>query len=323
MPETTYMEALRQALRDAMRQDDRTFIIGEDVVHYGSAYGVTKGFLEEFGPKRIKDMPIAEAGYVGLGVGAAMNGLRPIVEIMTSNFSLLALDMLVNHAAKVHYMFGGQFSCPLVVRMPNGHGQLSATHSQAFDSWFAYIPGLKVVAPGTPYDAKGLMRASIEDPDTVIFLEHTGIYKMRGEVPEESYVVPIGKSNRLREGRDVTLVTYGYMVPTCLQAAEQLAKEGIEAEIVDLRTLRPLDMEPVIESFKKTGRAVVVAEEWPSFGMSAEICARIYEEGFDYLDAPIGRVGFKEVPMPFSRNLEREVVPTVPDVIKAVAKVLA
>lgn len=322
MPEITYREALRQALRDAMRQDERIFIIGEDVVHYGSAYGVTKGFIDEFGPKRIRDMPIAEAGYVGLGIGAAMNGLRPVVEIMTSNFSLLALDMIVNHAAKIHYMFGGQFNVPIVIRMPNGWGQLSATHSQAFDSWFAYVPGLKVVAPGTPYDAKGLLRAAIEDPDPVIFIEHTGIYNMRGEVPEESYTVPIGTSNRLREGRDVTIVTYGRMVPVSLQAADELAKEGIEAEIIDVRTLRPLDTGPIIESFKKTNRAIIAAEEWPTNGMSAEITTRIYTEGFDYLDAPIARVGFKEVPMPYAKNLESLVVPTSADIIKAVADVL-
>lgn len=322
MPEITYREALRQALRDAMRQDERVFIIGEDVVHYGSAYGVTKGFIDEFGPKRIRDMPIAEAGYVGLGIGAAMNGLRPVVEIMTSNFSLLALDMIVNHAAKIHYMFGGQFNVPIVIRMPNGWGQLSATHSQAFDSWFAYVPGLKVVAPGTPYDAKGLLRAAIEDPDPVIFIEHTGIYNMRGEVPEESYTVPIGTSNRLREGRDVTIVTYGRMVPVSLQAADELAKEGIEAEIIDVRTLRPLDTGPIIESFKKTNRAIIAAEEWPTNGMSAEITTRIYTEGFDYLDAPIARVGFKEVPMPYAKNLESLVVPTSADIIKAVADVL-
>lgn len=322
MPEITYREALRQALRSAMQQDERVFIIGEDVVHYGSAYGVTKGFIDEFGPKRIKDMPIAEAGYAGLAIGAAMNGLRPIAEMMTSNFSLLALDMIVNHAAKIHYMFGGQFTCPVVVRMPNGWGQLSATHSQAFDSWFAYVPGLKVVAPGTPYDVKGLMKSSIEDTDPVIFLEHTGIYNMRGEVPEGDYSEQIGVSKVQREGSDVTLVTYGRMVPVCFQAADQLAQEGVSAEIVDLRTLRPLDMGPVLDSFRKTGRAVVVSEEWPSFGVAAEVAARLTSEGFDYQDAPIKRVGFKEVPMPYAKNLEAEVVPNTADILAAVAEVL-
>ncbi len=323
MPVITFMEALRQALRDAMHADERVFIIGEDVVHYDSAYGVTKGFVKEFGDKRIRDMPIAEAGYAGLGIGAAMNGLRPVVEMMTTNFALLALDMIVNHAAKIHYMFGGQFTVPIVFRLPNGYGQLSATHSQAFDNYYAYIPGLKVVAPGTPYDAKGMMRAAIEDPDPVIFIEHTGIYSVKGEVPEESYTVPIGKSNLLRDGKDVTIVCYGRMTPMVQQAAEKLAEEGIDAAIVDLRTLRPLDMEPVIESFRKTNRAVIATEEWTSVGVGAEIAARLYTEGFDYIDAPIWRVGFDEVPMPYAKNLETAVVPHPESVIDAVKQVLA
>ncbi len=323
MPVITYSEALRQALREAMTNDPRVFIIGEDVVHYDSAYGVTKGFLKEFGPERIKDMPIAEAGYAGLGIGAAMNGLRPIVEMMTTNFAILALDMIINHAAKLHYMFGGQFTCPIVFRMPNGYGQLSATHSQAFDNYYAYMPGLKVVVPGTPYDAKGLMKAAIEDPDPVIFIEHTGIYNIKGEVPEESYTVPIGKSNLLRDGKDVTIVGYGRMIPYCQQAVETLASEGIDAALVDLRTIRPLDMEPVLESFRKTNRAVIATEEWTSVGVGSEIAARLYTEGFDHLDAPIWRVGFDEVPMPYAKNLEAHVVPNADSVIQAVKNVLA
>jgi pyruvate dehydrogenase E1 component beta subunit len=324
MPVITFVEALRQALRDAMRADDRVFIIGEDVVHYDSAYGVTKGFVKEFGEKRVRDMPIAEAGYAGLGIGAAMNGLRPVVEMMTTNFAILALDMIINHAAKIHYMFGGQFTAPIVFRMPNGWSQLSATHSQAFDNYFAYVPGLKVVAPGTPYDAKGLLRAAIEDPDPVIFLEHTMMYNaVKGEVPEESYTVPIGKANLLRDGKDITIVTYGRMVSVSQQAAEKLAAEGIDAAIVDMRTLRPLDMAPALDSFRRTGRAVVVSEEWTSVGMGSEIAARLYTEGFDYLDAPIARVGFKEVPMPYAKQMELDVVPNADTIIAAVKDVLA
>ncbi|MBP8252152.1 MAG: alpha-ketoacid dehydrogenase subunit beta [Herpetosiphon sp.] len=323
MPVITFMEALRQALRDAMNADPRVFIIGEDVVHYDSAYGVTKGFVKEFGEHRVRDMPIAEAGYAGLGIGSAMNGLVPVVEMMTTNFALLALDMIVNHAAKLHYMFGGQFTCPIVFRLPNGYGQLSATHSQAFENYYAYMPGLKVVAPGTAYDAKGLMKAAIEDPDPVIFIEHTGIYSIKGEVPEESYSVPIGKSNLLRDGNDVTIVTYGRMTGFCQTAAEKLAQEGIDAAIVDLRTLRPLDMEPVLESFRKTGRAVIASEEWTSVGVGSEVATRLYTEGFDHLDAPIWRVGFDEVPMPYAKNLEASVVPSPDSVVEAVKNVMA
>ena len=322
MPVITFMEALRQALRDAMLADERVFVIGEDVVHYDSAYGVTKGFAKEFGD-RVRDMPIAEAGYAGLGIGAAMNGLRPVVEMMTTNFAILALDMIINHAAKIHYMFGGQFNVPIVFRLPNGYGQLSATHSQAFESYYAYMPGLKVVAPGTPYDAKGMLRAAIEDPDPVIFIEHTGIYSVKGEVPEESYTVPIGKSNILRDGDDITIICYGRMTPMAQQAAETLAGEGISAAIVDLRTLRPLDMEPVLESFRKTNRAVIASEEWTSVGVGSEVAARLYTEGFDYLDAPIWRVGFDEVPMPYAKNLEQAVVPSPDSIVDAVKNVLA
>lgn len=323
MPVITFMEALRQALRDAMHADERVFIIGEDVVHYDSAYGVTKGFLKEFGEKRIRDMPIAEAGYAGLGIGAAMNGLRPVVEMMTTNFAILALDMIINHAAKIHYMFNGQFTVPIVFRLPNGYGQLSATHSQAFESYYAYMPGLKVVAPGTPYDAKGMMKAAIDDPDPVIFIEHTGIYSIKGEVPEESYTVPIGKSNLLRDGKDVTIVCYGRMTPMAQQAAEDLAQAGIDAAIVDLRTLRPLDMGPVLESFRKTNRAVIASEEWTSVGVGSDVAARLYTEGFDYVDAPIWRVGFDEVPMPYAKNLEASVVPSPASIVEAVHNVMA
>lgn len=322
MPVITVREALRQALQDAM-QDERVFIIGEDIGHYGSTYGVTAGFLEQYGPERIRDAPIAEAGIVGLAVGAALAGMRPIAEIMSVNFSLLAFDQLINHAAKIYSMFGGQMTVPMVLRTTNGWTQLSATHSQSFDAMFAYVPGLKVVAPATPYDMKGMFRAALEDPDPVVFIEHTLMYTVKGEVPEESYVVPIGKANLAREGRDITVVTYSRMVHLTLQAAEALAKEGIEVEVVDLRTLRPLDMSVALESFKKTNRAVVVTEDWQSYGTSAEIAARLYEHGFDYLDAPIGRVNFREVPMPYSRSLEQQVVVTPERIAAAIKQVLA
>lgn len=321
MPVITVREALRQALHDVMN-DERVFIIGEDIGHYGSTYGVTAGFLEQYGPDRIRDAPIAESGIVGLAVGAAMAGMRPIAEIMSVNFSLLAFDALFNHAAKIYSMFGGQITVPMVLRTTNGWTQLSATHSQSFDSMFAYMPGLKVVAPATPYDAKGLLRAAVEDPDPVVFIEHTLMYTVKGEVPEESYTVPIGKSALVREGKHVTVVTYSRMVHLTLQAAEVLAKEGIEVEVVDLRTIRPLDMSVAIESFKKTNRGVVVTEDWQSFGTSAEIAARLYEYGFDYLDAPIQRVNFKEVPMPYSKNLELQTVVTPDRIAAAIRKVL-
>jgi pyruvate dehydrogenase E1 component beta subunit len=317
----TVREALRQALHEVM-EDERVFIIGEDIGHYGSTYGVTAGFLEQYGPDRIRDSPIAESGIVGLAVGASLVGMRPIAEIMSVNFSLLAFDLLINHAAKLYSMFGGQFSCPMVLRTTNGWTQLSATHSQSFDAMFSYIPGLKVVAPATPYDMKGLLCAAVEDPDPVVFIEHTLMYTQKGEVPDQRYTLPIGKSNLHREGRHVTVVTYSRMVHLSDQAADILAKQGIEVEIVDLRTLRPLDMSVALESFKKTNRAVVVTEDWQSFGTSAEIAARLYEYGFDYLDAPIGRVNFKEVPMPYSKNLEVQTVVTVDRIVEAIRKVV-
>jgi pyruvate dehydrogenase E1 component beta subunit len=321
MPVITVREALRQALHDVM-QDERVFIIGEDIGHYGSTYGVTAGFLEQYGPERIRDSPIAESGIVGIAVGAAMYGMRPIAEIMSVNFSLLAFDALFNHAAKIYSMFGGQITVPMVLRTTNGWTQLSATHSQSFDAMFAYMPGLKVVAPATPHDAKGLLLAAVEDPDPVVFIEHTLMYTVKGEVPEEHYTVPIGTSNLVREGKHITVVTYSRMVHLSLQAAEVLAKEGIEVEIVDLRTIRPLDMSVAIESFKKTNRGVVVTEDWQSFGTSAEIAARLYEHGFDYLDAPIARVNFKEVPMPYSKNLELQTVVTPDRIADAIRKTL-
>lgn len=321
MPVLTVREALRDALHESMK-DERVFIIGEDIGHYGSTYGVTAGFLEQYGSDRIRDAPIAEAGILGVAIGAAMAGMRPIAEIMSVNFSLLALDMIINHAAKIYSMFGGKFSVPMVMRTTNGWTQLSATHSQSFDALYAHIPGLKVVAPATPADMKGMFLAAMADPDPVIFIEHTLMYGIKGEVPEGNYVVPIGKSTLAREGKHITVVTYSRMVHLTLEAADVLAKEGIEVEVVDLRTLRPLDMSVALESFKKTNRAVVVTEDWQSYGTSAEIATRLYEHGFDYLDAPIQRVNFREVPMPYAKNLEQQVVVTTDRIVAAIRKVL-
>jgi pyruvate dehydrogenase E1 component beta subunit len=316
----TVREALRAELREQLK-DDRVFIIGEDIGYYGSTYGVTAGFLEEYGPDKIRDAPIAEAGIVGIGVGAAMLGMRPICEIMSVNFSLLAFDQIINHAAKLHYMFGGQIQCPMVLRTTNGWRNLSATHSQSFDSMFAYVPGLKVVAPSTPADMKALFKASMEDPDPVIFIEHTLMYGVKDEVPDD-YEAKIGESRLAREGKDVTIVTYSRPVHLCMEVAEKLAQEGIECEIIDLRTIRPMDMSKALSSFRKTGRAVVVTEEWESHGVQAEIAARLYEHAFDYLDAPIERVGFKELPFPYATNLENQVVVTPERITEAIRKVL-
>jgi len=319
----TIREALKQAMREEMLRDERVFVMGEDIGAYGGAYAVTRGLLDEFGEDRIRDTPIAEGSIVGVAMGAAVGGQRPIAELMTVNFSLLAMDQIVNHAAKMHHMFGGQWSVPLVVRMACGWGQLSATHSQSLEVMFAHVPGLKVAFAGTPYDAKGMLKAAVRDPDPVIFLEHTAIYGVKGEVPDGEYLVPLGKSEVKRAGKDVTIGTYGRMLQTSLGAAEMLAKEGVDVEIVDLRTLRPLDMAPVFESVRKTNRAVVVTEEWRSFGVQAEVAARIGEECFDWLDAPVGRVGAEEVPLPYAKNVEQEALPWEKDIIAAVKAVMA
>jgi pyruvate dehydrogenase E1 component beta subunit len=284
---------------------------------------VTKGFFDHFGPDRVRDTPIAEAGIIGSGVGAAMVGLRPVSELMTINFAFVAMDHIVNQAAKMHAMFGGQMRVPLVMRAVGGGGrQLGATHSQTPDAIFAHFPGLLVVSPGTPYDAKGLLKAAIRTDDPVLFIEHATLYQTRGEVPDGDYIVPIGKSTIQREGKHVTVITYSKMLELSLKAADELAKEGIEAEIVDLRTLRPLDMEPVLESFKKTNRAVVVEEGWRSFGVGSEIASRIYEEAFDYVDTPVKRVAQKEVPLPYNRRLEQSALVQVEDIVKAVKEVM-
>lgn len=319
----TMREAISQALWEEMERDEKVFIMGEEVGVWGGTYAVTKGFYDHFGPKRVRDTPIAEAAIVGAGIGAAMVGLRPVSELMTINFAFVAMDHIVNEAAKMRYMFGGQMSVPLVIRAVGGGGrQLGATHSQTPDAIFAHFPGLKVVAPGTPYDAKGMLKAAIRLDDPVLFIEHSTLYQTRGEVPEDDYTVPIGKSKIQRPGRDVTIVTYSKMLDVSTKAADTLSKEGIEVEIVDLRSLRPLDMGPVLESFRRTNRAVIVEEGWRSFGVGSEVSARIYEQAFDYVDAPIKRVAQTEVPLPYNRALEQSALPQVDDVVKAVKEVL-
>ncbi len=323
MARITMREAISQALWEEMERDPSVFILGEEVGVWGGSYAVTKGFYDHFGGERVRDTPISEAAIVGAAVGAAMTGLRPVAELMTINFAFSAMDHIVNQAAKMHAMFNGQMSVPMVIRTVSGGGrQLGATHSQTPDAIFAHFPGLKVVAPGTPADAKGLLKAAIRSQDPILFIEHATLYQTRGEVPEGDYIVPIGKSTIQRPGKDVTIVTYSKMLEISLKAAEQLAKEGIEAEIVDLRSLRPLDMDPVLESFKKTNRAVIVEEGWKSYGVGAEISARIYEEAFDYVDAPIKRVAQAEVPLPYNRALEQSALPQVEDVVAAVKEVL-
>ena len=315
--------AISQALWEEAERGPKVFIMGEEVGVWGGTYAMTKGFYDHFGADRVRDTPISEAAIIGGGIDAALTGLRPVAELMTINFAFSAMDHIVNEAAKMHYMFGGQMVLPLVIRTVGGGGrQLGATHSQTPDAIFAHFPGLVVVAPGTPADAKGLLKAAIRSNDPVMFIEHATLYQTRGEVPEGDYIVPIGKSTIQRPGKDVTIVTYSKMLELSLKAADQLAKEGIEAEIVDLRTLRPLDMDPVIESFKKTNRAVIVEEGWKSYGVGSEITARIYEEAFDYVDAPVKRVAQKEVPLPYNRTLEQSAIPNVEDIIQAVKEVL-
>lgn len=323
MAKITMREAISQALWEEMESDERVFIMGEEVGVWGGTYAVTRGFYDHFGEKRVRDTPISEAAIVGAAIGAALTGLRPIAELMTINFAYSAMEHIVNEAAKLRYMFGGQFTIPMVIRAPSGGGrQLAATHSQTPDAIFAHFPGLKVVAPGTPEDAKGLLKAAIRSDDPILFIENATLYQLRGEVPDEDYTTPIGKSKIHRPGSDVTIISYSKMLSFSERAADELAKEGIEAEIVDLRSLRPLDMEPVIESFKKTNRAVIAEEGWRSYGVGSEVAARIYEEAFDYVDAPIKRVAQKEVPLPYNQKLEQMALPQVEDIVKAVKEVL-
>jgi len=323
MAQITMREAISQALWEEMERDPKVFILGEEVGVWGGTYAVTKGFYDHFGPERVRDTPIAESAIVGAAIGAALTGLRPVAELMTINFAFVAMDHIVNEAAKLHYMFGGQMKLPLVIRTVGGGGrQLGATHSQVPDAIFAHFPGLKVVAPGTPADAKGMLKEAIRSDDPILFIEEATLYQVRGEVPEGDYTIPIGKSTIARPGRDVTIVTYSKEVDNSFKAAQKLAEEGIEVEIVDLRSLRPLDMDPVIESFKKTNRAVIVEEGWMSYGVGSEVAARIYETAFDYVDAPVKRVAQKEVPLPYNRTLEAMALPQVEDIVNAVREVL-
>ena len=308
----TYREALRLALREELARDERVFLMGEEVGVFEGSYKVSAGLLAEFGPDRVRDTPISEEGFVGAGVGAAMLGERPVVEIMTINFLLVAIDQVINHAAKIRAMFGGQVGCPLVIRTPGGAGnQLTAQHSQSFDGWFASTPGLKVVAPANPADAKGLLKAAIRDDDPVIVIENLPIYKEKGDVPlDPGHVTPIGLAARVREGSDVTLVAHSFATVRSLAAAERLSeRHGIDAEVIDLRSLRPLDVQTVAESVTRTNRAVCVEEGWPSYGVTAELAARIQDACFDDLDAPVARVGMAEVPMPYAKNLEQAALP--------------
>jgi pyruvate dehydrogenase E1 component subunit beta len=321
----TYRDALREAIAEEMRRDERVYILGEDIAGYGGTYAVTKGLFEEFGEKRVKDTPLAEEIIVGTAIGSALAGLRPIAELMTMNFSLLASDLIINSAAKFRYMFGGQPSIPLVIRMPGGGGaQRGAQHSQFFENMFAHIPGLKVVMPATPYDAKGMLKAAIRDEDPILFVEHELLYSVKGEVPDEGeeYTVPLNQGIVRREGKDVTLVTYSRMVHICLQAAEELAKEGIEAEVIDLRSIRPIDLDLVLDSVRKTNRVVVAEEGWKYYGTGQGVAAMIYEHGFDWLDAPIGHVTGKDVPMPYSKSLEQLALPARKDVVAAVKAIV-
>ena len=314
-----YREALREAMSEEMRRDENVFLMGEEVAEYNGAYKVSQGMLDEFGPQRVLDTPIAELGFAGIGVGAAMNGLRPIVEFMTWNFALLASDQIINSAAKVLQMSGGQYSCPIVFRGGNGQaGQLAATHSQSFESFYAHVPGLKVVTPSTPYDAKGLLKAAIRDDDPVLIMESEKMYGDKGEIPEGEYIVPIGKADIKRKGEHVTLVTFGKIIKVVHEAAEALQKDGISCEIIDLRSVRPIDYETVVESVKKTNRCVVVEESWPLASISGEIAYHLQRYAFDYLDSPVIRVMQADTPFAFSKVLIDEALPNVGRIVNAV-----
>jgi len=320
----TYREALRETLREEMRRDDDVFLIGEEIGVFGGSYKITAGLLDEFGPKRVRDTPIAEEGFVGAAIGAAMLGLRPVVELMTINFSLLALDQIVNHAAKIYGMFGGQTNVPMVIRTPGGGGQqLGATHSQNIELYYAFVPGLKVVAPSTPADARALLKAAIEDDDPVLFLENLSLYNTKGEVPEDLPPIEIGKAAVTREGADITLIGYSRMATVCTQVAETLAAEGISAEVIDLRSLRPLDRDTLVASVRKTGCAVIGEDDWLTYGIGAELAASISDGAFDYLDAPVRRVAMAEVPLPYAKPLERLALPSADSLLTAARETLA
>ncbi len=320
---TTYRNAIREAIRAAMRADERVFLMGEDVGRYGGCYAVSQGLLAEFGPERIRDTPLSESTFVGAGIGAALGGMRPIVEIMTVNFSLLALDQIMNSAATLLHMSGGQFHVPLVIRMATGAGrQLAAQHSHSLEGLYAHIPGLKVLAPATLADARGMLPAALDDPDPVVIFEHALLYNLDGELAADAGPVPIDRAAVRRAGTDATLITFGGMLGRTLEVAEQLAAAGTSAEVIDLRTLRPLDMDTVVTSVRKTHRAVIVDEEWRSGSLSAEVSARIMEQAFFELDAPVGRVGSAEVPMPYARHMEQAALPQTPQIVAAVRATL-
>jgi pyruvate dehydrogenase E1 component beta subunit len=318
-----FREALREAMSEEMRNDASVFLMGEEVAEYNGAYKVSQGMLDEFGPKRVIDTPIAELGFAGIAVGASMNGLRPIVEFMTWNFAILAADQIINSAAKMLQMSGGQYSCPIVFRGGNGTaGQLAATHSQSFEAFYAHVPGLKVITPSNPYDAKGLLKAAIRDNDPVVFLESEKMYGDKGEIPEGEYIIPIGVADVKRKGRDVTIVSFGKIIKVAYEAAELLEKEGISVEIIDLRTIRPIDYASVVESVKKTNRCVVLEESWPLASISSEIAYHLQRYAFDYLDAPVLRVTQTDTPFAFSPTLIDEALPNVDRLIKAVKSTL-
>lgn len=323
MPEMTYRDALRAALREEMERDPNVILLGEEVGKFGGSYKVSQGLVDQFGEKRIIDTPIAEEGIIGAGIGAAMTGLRPVCEIMTINFLLVGIDQLVNNAAKIPYMFNGEARVPLVVRTPSGAGhQLSSQHSQVLEVWCAYVPGMYVLAPGTPADAKAMLKTAIRDDNPILFVENVLLYNEKGEVPDGENLVTIGKADVKRAGDDITLVTYSRMVGETLKAADDLAVNGIEAEVIDLRCLRPLDIETVINSVRKTNHVMMIEEGWRSYGVGAEIAARIQEEAFDDLDHPVERIAGREVPLPYATNLERAATPHVTDIVERARYVL-
>jgi pyruvate dehydrogenase E1 component beta subunit len=323
MREIQFREALREAMNEEMRRDPNVLLLGEEVAEYNGAYKVSQGMLDEFGAKRIIDTPISELGFAGIGVGAAMNGLRPIIEFMTFNFSLVAIDQIINGAAKIMSMSGGQYTAPIVFRGPTGNaGQLSSQHSQNFENWFANTPGLKVVVPANPYDAKGLLKSAIRDNDPIIFMESEVMYGDKGQVPEGEYLLPIGIADVKRQGTDVTLVSYGKILKVALQAAEDLAKEGISAEVIDLRTVRPIDFEAIVNSVKKTNRLVIVEETWPLASISSEISYHVQRYAFDHLDSPVLRVTSRDLPLPYAPTLIQEILPNVKRTIDAVKSVM-
>ncbi|MBZ9628014.1 pyruvate dehydrogenase complex E1 component subunit beta [Psychroflexus sp. CAK57W] len=318
-----FREAIVEAMSEEMRADESIYLMGEEVAEYNGAYKASKGMLDEFGEKRVIDTPISELGFTGIGIGSAMNGNRPIIEFMTFNFSLVGIDQIINNAAKMRQMSGGQFNIPIVFRGPTGSaGQLGATHSQAFENWFANTPGLKVVIPSNPYDAKGLLKSSIRDNDPVIFMESEQMYGDKGEVPEEEYTIPLGKADIKREGTDVTIVSFGKIIKEAYKAAEELEKEDVSCEIIDLRTVRPMDYDAILKSVKKTNRLVILEEAWPFGNVATEITYKVQNEAFDYLDAPIVKLNTADTPAPYSPGLLKEWLPNSDDVIKAVKKVL-